>query len=282
MKQHKKLFSSLCIVAAGALLFGACNNENKPAATVTTAADNNAIPVTKIMSYDVVNEYPHDQFAFTEGLEYKDGVLYESVGQYGYSDIRKSDLKTGKVITSTKMEPRYFGEGMTVLNGKIYQLTYKEGKGFVYNAATLKQEKTFAFNAPEGWGMTNNGYHLIFDDGTNKLHFLDPNTFAEVKQLAVKDEHGPVNEINELEMIHGFLYANQWQTDYILKIDTGTGMVVARADLSSLRQRIGINPPSGRMHEPDVLNGIAYDEATNRIFITGKNWPKVLEVKLDN
>jgi glutamine cyclotransferase len=260
----------------------ACNSENKPPATAAVVADAPAVAPPAIMSYDIINEFPHDPSAFTEGLEYRDGMLYESTGQYGSSDIRKSELKTGKVLASTKIEARYFGEGMTILNNKIYQLTYREGKGFIYDLATLKQEKTFSFNAPEGWGMTNNGTHLIFDDGRNILHFVDPNTFAEVKQLTVTDEHGPVNEINELELIHGYIYANQWQTDNILKIDTSTGKVVSRADLGTLRQRVGIQQPNGRRNEPEVMNGIAYDAATNRIFITGKNWPKVLEVRLDN
>ncbi len=263
------------------LLLAACNNEQKPAQSTATATDNTlSVPTT--ISYDIVNEYPHDARAFTEGLEYKDGYLYESTGQYGSSDIRKVELKTGKVLLSKSMGPKYFGEGLTILNGKIYQLTYREGKGFVYDLTTLKEERTFSFTAQEGWGMTNNGVYLIYDDGTNIFRYIDPGTFKEVKQLAVTDEHGPVNELNEPEMIHGYIYANQWQTDYLLKIDTSTGHVVARADLSNLRQRAGIPPPSGRRNGPDVLNGIAYDAATNRIFITGKNWPKLFEIKLDN
>ena len=278
MKQLKK-FNKYTLFLSCALL-AACNNKPTPAATETKteAAEN----VPAVISYDIVNEYPHDPTAFTEGLEYKDGVLYESTGQYGSSDVRKSDPKTGQVLQKTKMDSHYFGEGLTLLNGKIYQLTYKEGKGFIYDPATLKVEKTFSFNAPEGWGMTNNGAQLIFDDGTNVLHYLDPNTFKEVKMLTVTDEHGPVNEINEPELIHGYIYANQWQTDLILKIDTTTGRVVGRADLSSLRQRAGIGPISGTRNGPDVLNGIAYDAATNRIFITGKNWSKLFEIRLDN
>ena len=270
----------IILIAFSLMLSAACNNNKpQPAATPDNTGASN---VPSIISYNIVNEYPHDPGAFTEGLEYKDGMLYESTGQYGSSDIRKVDLKTGKVLLSTKMEPRYFGEGLTILNGKIYQLTYKEGKGFVYDLNNLKLEKTFSFVAPEGWGMTNNGTYLIFDDGTNLLHFIDPVTFKEIKQLAVTDEHGPVNEINEPEMIHGFIYANQWQTDNILKIDTATGHVVGRADLGSLRERAGIPPPSGRRNAPDVLNGIAWDATGNRIFITGKNWPKLFEVRLDN
>lgn len=279
MKLRRRSINKYWLVAA--MVFAAACNNNK----TEVKTDNTSVPVPDnvpaVIAYDVVNEYPHDVTAFTEGLEYRDGFLYEGTGQYGYSDLRKTDLKTGKVQQLTKMEPRFFGEGITILNGKIYQLTYREGKGFVYDLATLKQEKAFSFNTEEGWGMTNNGTHLIFDDGSNILHFIDPSTFKEVKQLAVTDEHGPVQEINELEMIHGFIYANQWQTDLILKIDTATGHVVGRADLGNLRQRYGIAPVSGRRNAPDVLNGIAYDAANNRIYITGKNWPKLFEIKLD-
>ena len=265
------------------LFAAACNNEQHPAATTgneSEKATDQVIP--KVISFDVVKEYPHDPAAFTEGLEYRDGFLYESTGEYNVSDVRKVDLATGKIITSHKMEDQYFGEGLTILNNKVYQITYKEGKGFVYNLQTLKQEQTFSFSAPEGWGMTNNGTQLIFDDGSNTFHFIDPITFKEVKTLNVTDEHGPVQEINEPEMIKGFIYANQWQTDLILKIDTGTGRVVGRADLSALRERGGIPAMSGRKGSPEVLNGIAYDAANNRIFVTGKNWPKLFEIRLDN
>ncbi len=260
------------------LLAAACNNQPKPPALPPAPANEVAVPTT--ISYDIVNEYPHDPQAFTEGLEYKDGFLYESTGQYGTSDVRKVDLKTGKVMLITRMDKKYFGEGMTILNGKIYQITYREGKGFVYDLATLKQERTFTYNANEGWGMTNNGTHLIFDDGTHVLHFVDPQTFKEVKRLEVRDEHGPVEEINEPELINGYIYVNQWRTDLILKVDTTTGRVVGRADLASLRQRAGIPPPSET--GADVLNGIAYDAAGNHIYITGKRWPKLFEVRLDN
>ena len=282
MRRQKRLSKYGLLFAA--VFIAACNNRNNTTSPTKENTDNasTAVSVPAAISYDIINEYPHDPRAFTEGLEFRDGNLYESTGEYGQSDVRKVDLKTGKVLLSKQLEARYFGEGLTILNGKIYQLTYREGRGFVYDLATLKLLNTFSFIASEGWGMTNNGTCLIFDDGTNVLHYLDPNTFKEVKQLAVTDEHGPVNEINEPEMIRGYIYANQWQTDYILKIDTATGHVVGRADLSTLRQRAGIPPPSGRRNTPEVLNGIAYDTATNRIFITGKNWPKLFEIKLDN
>jgi glutamine cyclotransferase len=282
MKVQKK-FSSLLL--AGLLLVAACNNDNKPAESGTPATEDKSGAETadvKLISWDVVKEYPHDPGAFTEGLEFKDGLLYESTGEYGQSDIRKTDLATGKVITRQPMDSKFFGEGLTIMNGKVYQLTYKEGKGFIYDQKTLKPAGSFTFNTPEGWGMTNNGSQLIFDEGSNILHFIEPGTFKEVKQLKVTDEYGPVNALNELEMIKGFIYANIWQQDVIVKIDTGTGRVVARADLSTLRQRGGIPQISEQKGAPEVLNGIAYDAATNRIYITGKNWPKIFEIKLDN
>ncbi len=260
------------------LLTTACNNSQQK----NKAEEPTEVPATPGIPYSLVNQYPHDPAAFTEGLEYINGFLYESTGQYGKSDLRKTDLKTGKVLLQQKMVKKYFGEGLTVLNGKIYQLTYKEATGFVYDLATLKQEKTFTFNTPEGWGMTNDGHSLIFDDGGNILHFMDPNTLKETKQVSVNDEYGPVTQLNELEYIKGYIYANRWQTDVIYKIDPTTGKVMGVADLRSLRSAAGIPLPSGRENTPEVMNGIAYDVATNRIFITGKNWPKIFEVKLDN
>lgn len=282
MRAQKKYSS---ILLAAMLFAAACNNDKKPAETTSTATENKSGPENagvKLISWDIVKEYPHDPTAFTEGLEFKDGFLYESTGEYGKSDIRKTDLATGKVVTQQKMEAKYFGEGLTIINGKIYQLTYKEGKGFIYDQKTLKPSGSFTFSTPEGWGMTNNGSQLIFDEGSNILHFIEPGTFKEVKQLKVTDEYGPVNALNELEMIKGFIYANIWQQDLIVKIDTGTGRVVARADLSTLRQRGGIPQITEERGAPEVLNGIAYDATTNRIYITGKNWPKIFEIKLDN
>lgn len=278
MTLHKRYSLLLALT----LLLGACNNEKPAEQTTTETAPSESVVVPTPIGYNIVNQYPHDPKAFTEGLEFHDGFLYESVGQYGESDVRKVELTTGKVVQSTKMEARYFGEGLTLLNGKFYQLTYREGKGFIYNAKTLKQEGSFPFPTQEGWGMTNNGTHLIFNDGGNILYFMDPASGNIVKQLAVTDERGPVYRINEMELIKGFIYANQWQLDLLLKIDTATGKVVGRVDLSGLRQQTGIPPLSGDEDAPEVLNGIAYDATGNRIFITGKNWPKLLEVKLDN
>lgn len=283
MKQLKK-YSGLALMMA-ALTIAACNNE-KPAENTDSPVDNTTtepdMNVPAAIPYSIVNQYPHDGKAFTEGLEYRDGVLYESVGQYGKSDIRKVELATGKVLQTTKMEDRYFGEGLTILNGKIYQLTYKEGKGMVYGLTSMKQEAIFAFPAQEGWGLTNNGTHLIFSDGSNKIYFMDPATQNIVKQLSVNDERGPVYRINELELINGYIYANIWQADVIVKIDTITGRVAGRADMSSIRQQGGIPPNINNENMPETMNGIAYDATGNRIFVTGKNWPKIFEVKLDN
>ena len=265
-------------------LLAACSpagNKNMPEDT-TMVIGNAAGAVPADIPYNIVHEYPHDPAAFTEGLEYNDGFLYESTGQYGHSDLRKTELTTGKVLASHKLDQRYFGEGITILNGKIYQLTYREGKCFVYDLKTLQLEKTFNVKSDEGWGMTNDGNHLIYDDGTSTIRFMDPATFTEVKRLKVTDEHGPVKMINEPELIHGSIYANQWKTDYILKIDTATGRVTGRADLGTLRERGGIKAFDNKRGNPESLNGIAYDVKGNRIFITGKNWPKVFEITLDN
>jgi glutaminyl-peptide cyclotransferase len=272
MKQYKQY-----LITGGLLLLAACNN-NKPAAPVSSTQSD----VPAVISYQLVNIYPHDTAAFTEGLQFVNGYLYESSGEYGTSDIRKVDLVTGKVLQRQQMEARYFGEGLTVLHDKIYQLTYREKTGFIYDLNTLKQQKTFSYNGAEGWGMTNDGTYLIYDDGSNVLYYVDPNTMQQVKTLSVTDEQGPVQNINELEYIKGFIYANQWQTDNILKINPATGKVVARADLGDLRQKVGMPPMGNVPGSPDVLNGIAYDAVTNRIFVTGKYWPKLMEIKLDN
>ncbi|RYD55807.1 MAG: glutaminyl-peptide cyclotransferase [Sphingobacteriales bacterium] len=273
---------AIAVFIAG-LSFQACNEEKRTDEKVEKETTITAVEMTPAIPYQIVNEFPHDKAAFTEGLQYVDGSLYESTGEYGSSDIRKTELKTGKVLQSQKLDDKYFGEGLTVLNGKIYQLTYKEKTGFVYNQATLKQLQTFTFDTGEGWGMTNDGANIIYSDGTSKLYFLDPATLKEVKRIDVNDSYGSVTYINELEYIKGYIYANQWQTDFIYKIDPASGKVVGKADLRNLRERTGI-PALGAGGEdgPEVMNGIAYDAAGNRIFITGKYWPKLFEIKLDN
>lgn len=278
----KRLKYLLPIVA---LTVASCGDDNK-----TDDNNNNETPDTTpkvetpaVINYTIVKEYPHDPKAFTEGLQFVDGYLYESTGQYEMSDIRKTELETGKVLLKTAMDPKYFGEGLAIIKDKAYQLTYRENTGLIYDVKTLKEIGTFKFYNREGWGMTTDGTNLIYDDGGNTLFFLDPNNFQEVKRVEVMDERGAVMQLNELEYIKGFIYANQWQSDYIYKIDPNTGKVVGKANLFDLRQKVNIPyPVPGDENAPEVMNGIAYDETGNRIFITGKNWPKVIEVKLDN
>ncbi len=271
------------IIIPALLLIAACGNNEQPVEKRSTPQeDTNPIPAPKHITYQLVNQFPHSTNAYTEGLQFVDGYLYESTGQYGNSYIRKSDLETGKVLQQHRMDNKYFGEGMTILGDKIYQLTYQSQTGFVYDKKTFKQLRTFSFPNSEGWGMTNDSTHIIYSDGGDQLYYLDPETLKEVKRIKVVDRYGPVSYINELEYINGYIYANQWQTELILKIEPKTGYVVGRADMSTLRQRTGIPAPTANESAPEVLNGIAYDSKNNRIFVTGKNWPKIFEVKLDN
>lgn len=272
-----------CLLPLVALFIASCGDESGSGGSNNTPDTAPAVQAPALISYTIVKEYPHDATAFTEGLQFVDGYLYESTGRYGKSEVRKVEPETGKVVLRTAMDPKYFGEGLTVLNGKIYQLTYMEHTGFVYDLKTLKQTGTFTFPNQEGWGMTTDGTHLIYDDGGHVLYYLDPNTYKEVKRVEVTDDRGPVKALNELEYIKGYIYANQWQTDFIYKIDPATGKVVGKADLYDLRQKVNIPYPMGTSEDaPEVLNGIAYDATSNRIFVTGKNWPKLIEIKLDN
>jgi len=260
----------------------ACNTEpDKPDTPTVPIVDNAPANIP----YKVVNEFPHDTSSFTEGLQYVDGKFYESAGNYGQSDIRITEPATGKVLQSKKMDKKYFGEGITVLDGKAYQLTYQENTAFVYDAKTLKPLATFNYNFGEGWGMTTDGKSLIISTGSSNLYFVDPATFKVIKSVGVYNQYGPLAAINELEFIKGFVYANLWQKDIILKIDPASGKVVGTADLSDLRSKYGypsLQEVLNSGQTPEVLNGIAYDSASNKVFITGKNWPKVFEVKLDN
>ncbi|MEZ5018381.1 MAG: glutaminyl-peptide cyclotransferase [Flavipsychrobacter sp.] len=277
MRQYRIYILPLLLLAA------ACGSDPKPTeSTNTPKEDTNPIPAPKHISYQLVNQYPHSPYAYTEGLQFVDGYLYEGTGQFGTSILTKNELETGKVLQQHKLENKYFGEGITVMGDKIYQLTYQAKTGFVYDKKTFKLLKTFSFDSKEGWGMTNDSTHIIYGDGTDQLYFLDPETLQKVKTIKVVDRYGPVSFINELEYIKGYIYANQWQTELILKIDPATGYVVGRADLKTLRQRTGIPAVSNNERAPEVLNGIAYDSKENRIFVTGKNWPKLFEIKLDN
>ncbi|MDX1522172.1 MAG: glutaminyl-peptide cyclotransferase [Anaerolineae bacterium] len=239
-----------------------------PSPSTTTVSEQ--IPV---FSYNVVNSYPHDAGAFTQGLVYQDEIFYEGTGLHGQSSLRKVDPETGQVLEILDLAGEYFGEGIAIFDDKIYQLTWQSRVGFVYDKNSFELLQEFSYPT-EGWGLTHDGQRLIMSDGTDTLYFLDPITLERVGQVAVQAQGQPVVRLNELEYINGEVYANIWQTDRIARIDPATGEVTAWIDLS------GLLPPEDRTQPVDVLNGIAYQPDTDRLFVTGKLWPKLFEIEL--
>jgi len=230
-----------------------------------------AVPV---YGYDVVHTYPHDPSAFTEGLFYLNGYLYESTGLEQHSTIRKVRLETGSVLQKIDIPPQYFGEGIVAWGGHLISLTWKSEIGFVFDLATLKLQRQFSYGG-EGWALTQDGRQLIMSDGTPELRFINPKTLKETKRLTVNLDGKPIHNVNELEWVKGEIYANIWQSNYILRIDPRTGDVVGLINLS------GLLSASEHVGGPDgVLNGIAYDPKDDRLFVTGKNWPKLFEIRL--
>jgi len=228
-----------------------------------------------IYTYEVINEFPHDKNAFTQGFEYHNGFLYESTGQKGESSLRKVELTTGKVLQKVDLDKAYFGEGMTIFGDKIYFLTWQAKKGFIYNLETFEHIKEFSYNqSKEGWGLTHNEDKIIKTDGTERMWFLDPETLTEDSFIETYTDTRKVEDLNEIEYIHGKIYANKWQKNSILIIDSKTGAVEGIADLNGLQAKAG---QTGNDH---VLNGIAYDAENDRLFVTGKDWDKVFEIKL--
>ncbi len=223
----------------------------------------------------MVNTYPHEVKAFTEGFEFFRDTLIESTGQHGNSYIAKIDYKTGKTIKKVDLAQQYFGEGITVINNKIYQLTWQNNEGFIYDANTLKKIKSFQYNKKvEGWGMTNDGKHIYHSDGTEKIWKMDPETQKLVDFVNVYTNDSKIKSVNELEWVDGKIYGNIWQKDAIAIIDPQSGAVEAVLDLSALRAKV-TNP------EAEVLNGIAYNKKTKTIFVTGKNWNKTFEIRVN-
>ncbi len=230
-------------------------------------------PQLSTYGYEVLHVWPHDTEAYTQGLVFHDGKLLESTGQVGHSSLRRVELETGRVLQKVNVPAPYFAEGITLLKGKIYQLTWQDGVGFIYDAWTFEKIGKFKYQG-EGWGLTNDGQSLILSDGTHQLRFLDPDNFQVQKTIAVGDGSKPLHEINELEYVQGEVYANIWHADRIARINPHTGMIVGWIDLMGLLSR-------GEVHDEEaVLNGIAYDEANGRLFVTGKLWPKVFEIRL--
>ena len=226
-----------------------------------------------LYGYEVVHAWPHDSGAYTQGLLFQDGKLLESTGQVGHSSLRRVEIETGKLLQKVDVLPPYFAEGITLLKGKIYQLTWQHQVGFIYDAWTFEKIGEFHY-AGEGWGLANDGQSLILSDGSNRIRFLDPANFEVRKTIAVVDGRSAINELNELEYVQGEIYANIWHANRIARIDPQTGSVVGWIDLT------GILALGEVSDEEAVLNGIAYDETTRRLFVTGKLWPKLFEIRL--
>jgi glutamine cyclotransferase len=231
------------------------------------------VPKPKVYTYEIVNVYPHDRNAFTQGLVYRKGVLYEGTGIRGKSSLRSVELKTGKVIKIRYLPSRIFGEGITVFRDKIVQLTWNSGLGFIYDRVSFCLLSQFRYSY-EGWGITHDGERLITSNGTSIIRFWEPASFAEIDQIQVHDDNGPVENLNELEYVKDEIYANVWKSDRIAMIAPNTGKVTGWIDLQGLLTLEGPAKPV------DVLNGIAYDSENDRLFVTGKLWPKLFEIKL--
>ncbi|QEC45394.1 glutaminyl-peptide cyclotransferase [Pseudobacter ginsenosidimutans] len=268
----KIVYSSLLITA----IASSCNNND----TQSGSEGTNVEAGTPRLQYTVVNAYPHDTNSFTQGLTIYNGQLYESTGSpdpaipNNGSWIGTVDITTGKADHKATLAREHFGEGMTILNDKAYYITWQSKTGFVYQLPDFKKIREFSYNS-DGWGLTNNGTSLIMSDGTNRIYFYSPDSMKLQNIISVNDHNGPVPNINELEFINGFIYANQWETPYILKIDPASGKVVGQLDFTNL-----VNEARAAYPNADVLNGIAFDSTNGKIFITGKKWPKLYEIKL--
>jgi glutamine cyclotransferase len=226
-----------------------------------------------IYTYEVVHVWPHDRKAFTQGLLFHEGALLESTGLNGQSSLRKVELQTGKILQQLNVAPQYFAEGLALLGGRLFQLTWQNHKGFVYDVEHFGLQMEFAYEG-EGWGLTTDGRWLILSDGTHRIRFLDPVTFDVVRTISVLARGRPLHGLNELEYIKGEIFANVWGGDYVVRIDPATGRVTGLIDLA------GLLPAADRAADTDVLNGIAYDAAADRLFVTGKRWPKLFEIRI--
>lgn len=231
-------------------------------------------PAPARYGFTVVNTYPHDSEAFTQGLIFRDGVLFESTGLNGRSSLRRVRLETGEVLQQHNVDAAYFAEGLVDWGNSLIQLTWQSNVGFVYALDSFTQLRTFPYEG-EGWGLTRDDSRLIMSDGTSTLRFLDPDTLRETGRLQVTERGLPVNYLNELELVRGELFANIWQTDEVVVIAPDTGHVTARIDFSPLRSRLNNTQPI------DVFNGIAWDDAGGRLFVTGKLWPRLFEVRIE-
>ncbi|UCH80096.1 MAG: glutaminyl-peptide cyclotransferase [Nitrospiraceae bacterium] len=235
--------------------------------------NNNHVSLSLLIDYKVINTFPHDDQAFTQGLAFKNGLLYEGTGMYGKSELTKRRLESIRPLKRYKLPSSLFGEGITVYNDKIIQLTWRSGTGLVYQLSDFRLLGSFSYTT-EGWGITHDGKQLIMSDGTDSLHFLDTESYKEIKRVKVFDDSTPVRRLNELEFIKGKIYANIWKTDRIAVINPKSGQVEAWLNLEKLTAQAGGD------NTYKTLNGIAYDEENDRLFVTGKLWPKIYEIKV--
>jgi glutamine cyclotransferase len=264
--------ASVLLAAWPAGLVARAADDGGTNAAATAAPATNAAQEVVYYSYQIVHTFPHDPNAFTQGLVFQDGKLLESTGLYGESSLRAVELNTGNVLQQTTVPREFFAEGLALLGDKLYQLTWQNGKGFVYDLKTFAKEKEFTY-AGEGWGLTTDGHWLIMSDGTSIIRFLDPETFKVDHSINVLLRGNQETNLNELEYIHGEIFANIWRQDFVARIDPATGRVTGMIDFSNLL------PLKFRGVEK-VLNGIAYDPAGDRLFVTGKLWPELYEVRL--
>jgi glutamine cyclotransferase len=267
----------LCVTSI-ILLMTSCKNDTKDEQGTEPV---NALPAPASISYNIVNTFPHDPSSFTQGLQWYNNALYEGTGSGNKNDsiskLLKVDLKTGKALQKLELPKELFGEGITILNDTLYQITWQDHTAFVYDAKTFKKLKTFTYET-DGWGLTNDGTNLIMSDGSSNLHYKDPATFKTIKIVGVTDNNGPVGDINELEYVDGYIYANIWNSNYIIKIDPSNGHVIGRMDFTGVLEQAAKQSPDN--NQGNVLNGIAYDAEKKSFYITGKMWPVMLEVKL--
>ncbi len=234
---------------------------------------NNTAP--EIYTYNIINTYPHDKEAYTQGLEFFNDTLYESTGQYGTSSLRKTNFETGEVLNRTELSDQYFGEGLSILNGKIHQLTWKEGEGFIYDLKDLKKTGTFKFNkSKEGWGLCNDGKQFYKSDGTEKIWILNAETLAEESFIQPTTNRSISTQLNELEWVEGKIYANTYQKDGVAIINPKNGAIEGIINFKGLRDKVSQHA------KLDVLNGIAYNQSTKKLYVTGKNWDKLFEVEI--
>ncbi|MBS1513295.1 MAG: glutaminyl-peptide cyclotransferase [Bacteroidetes bacterium] len=266
------------LVTAVIFILAACNgNETNSQISIDPSLEPHPAPQ---ISYNILNMYPHDTSAFTEGLQIYNGKFYEGTGMENESSLRIADIKTGKVEKKHMYtDPKIFGEGIQVFKGKIYQLTWKNHVVYVYDEKNIDQPIKMLSWPYEGWGMTNNGTDLILSDGSSNLYFVDAETFKVKSILAVKEDSKPVDSINELEYIDGFIFANVWQQDIIIKINPSTGEVVGKMDVTNFPSKYFAKDIV--QDRTDVLNGIAYDSTSKKMYITGKRWPLMFELKLN-